>query len=223
MSAPNPNPTPTPSKKAKARNTRKADYDNAIIYKLTNEETGQVYIGSTATSLKSRLAVHRSYAKGKGNCASAALFANDGKVKAEVIEHYKCNNRRELTDREYYYINNTDCVNKFTRRTGLYYKDPNYNRAYYREYIKDPEKKEKLLQYHRDHYHRNKDKISAYTSNRYKNNEKVKKAHLDRVKAYQARTRHCDVCDMDMKNSVWFKHRKTNKHIANEVSAFIWS
>ena len=110
------------------------------IYKLTNEE-GLIYIGkTTAKTLASRLAVHKSQAKTTrdiNKCSSAKLFENDSKVKIELVEAITTNDKEELRKLELKYILETQCVNKF--KSGLDYKQTkknwyNKNPTYYNNY-----------------------------------------------------------------------------------------
>jgi len=79
------------------------DYNQGKIYKIIDESNGDVYIGSTIQTLKSRYHTHgifKDYNKLKCNC------------KIILIEDYPCNSRRELEEREQYFIDNTECINK---------------------------------------------------------------------------------------------------------------
>jgi len=79
------------------------DYTQGKIYKIIDETNGDVYIGSTTNSLKKRWNHHhifKYYNKLKCNC------------KIILIEDYPCSSKRELEEREQYYIDNTDCINK---------------------------------------------------------------------------------------------------------------
>jgi len=80
------------------------DYTQGKIYKIIDETNGDVYIGSTRQTLKMRYKNHElfrnRYNKLKQNC------------KIILVENYPCSSRRELEEREQYYIDNTDCINK---------------------------------------------------------------------------------------------------------------
>jgi hypothetical protein len=70
-----------------------------------------VYIGSTTESLKRRLQKHTSHYNNNGNVTSKIMF-DYGDVSIELIEHYECNNRLELTRREGEFQLQNKCVNK---------------------------------------------------------------------------------------------------------------
>jgi len=103
-------------------NKKKADYSQGKIYKIVCNKTGLVYIGSTSSSLETRLKGHENdckrYLNKKTNHLISSIFVivnNDYKI--ELIENYPCNNKQELIKREYYYIDNIDCIN--THRNSM--------------------------------------------------------------------------------------------------------
>lgn len=94
-------------------------YSNGKIYKIINNETNEIYIGSTVLSLKKRFDKHKYsykyYLKGKYNyTTSFELFKNDGlkNCKIEMIELYPCENKKELEKKEGEYIKLNKTVNK---------------------------------------------------------------------------------------------------------------
>ena len=103
------------------------NYQNSKIYKLVNTNTKQTYIGSTTRDLKQRLREHKSlYTSGKTKKEKSYLLFNENdKVIIELLENVNCNNKKELHDREKYYIKNYECVNinQPTRTSQEYYKD----------------------------------------------------------------------------------------------------
>ena len=84
---------------------------NGKIYKLVNEELGLTYYGSTTQSLAKRLIQHRWKAKKNSNYTSKQLFEK-GEVEIILVEEYSCNEKKELYERERFYIQNNECVNK---------------------------------------------------------------------------------------------------------------
>jgi GIY-YIG catalytic domain. len=85
------------------------DYSKAKVYRLFCEGCELVYIGSTIQSLSTRLSKHRFKAfQPKPNITSSKLFwfsiFNDTEVKIELLESYPCNSRKELHERERFYI-----------------------------------------------------------------------------------------------------------------------
>jgi len=92
---------------------------------------GLVYIGSTKLQLKDRFNVHK-YDKKKDKGCSSKLLDLDNSI-IECIEECTEDMKKE---REQYYINNIDCVNK---------NKLNFNSKKY-------EKSEKRKQYHKEWY-----------------------------------------------------------------------
>ena len=91
--------------KTKTRINIEMDYSKGKIYKIIDESNGDLYIGSTCQELKHRFQTHHlfygreKYNKIKSNC------------KISLIEEYPCNNKRELEEREQYWMDKIDCIN----------------------------------------------------------------------------------------------------------------
>lgn len=84
-------------------------YEHGKIYKLVNDIDDDIYVGSTHHPLVKRLSLHRSHAKGKRrNCKVYGHLNEVGleNVRIELIEEYPCTCRKELEDRERYWIEN---------------------------------------------------------------------------------------------------------------------
>jgi acetone carboxylase gamma subunit len=94
-------------------------FHNSKIYKITDNTNNQVYIGSTIKTLQQRLQGHKSAAKsykeGRG-CASKSIIDN-GDYNIELLEHYPCENRKQLLIKEQEYIDKYDCINKVNSHT----------------------------------------------------------------------------------------------------------
>lgn len=82
---------------------------NAKIYKVTCDETELVYFGSTKKSLKNRLRNH----KQSSNTCNTKYMTNP---KIELLEYFASISKKDLLDRERYYIeenlDNKNCINK---------------------------------------------------------------------------------------------------------------
>ena len=79
------------------------DYSKGKIYKIVDLTNDDIYIGSTAMSLDGRWGSHQMfnlYDKNKEYCEMI------------LIEDYPCESRRQLEEREQYYMDNTECINK---------------------------------------------------------------------------------------------------------------
>ena len=82
------------------------NYKEGKIYKIISNQTTDIYIGSTVSTLTKRLSRHK-----KGDSSSCEICKYDD-VKIILIEKYPCNDKDELRMREQYHIDNTDCINK---------------------------------------------------------------------------------------------------------------
>ena len=79
------------------------DYSKGKIYKIIDLTNDDIYIGSTTKTLKQRWNNHsifREYDKKRKDC------------KIFLIEDYPCESRRQLEEREQYYMDNTECINR---------------------------------------------------------------------------------------------------------------
>lgn len=138
------------------------DYQQGKIYRLFNS-SGE-YIGSTIQKLSTRLTDHRKnytdYIKNDGEkrTTSFNLF-DEGDCEIELIENYPCNSKSELLERERYYIENRECVNKIIpiRREG----EVNQNRR--QQYKNDPEYRNNLLDNNKVWYSVNRENVKEYT------------------------------------------------------------
>ena len=83
------------------------------IYKIICNITGLIYIGSTTKDdLQTRLKEHEArYKKNTGGYYTCYKIFDNGNYKIELIEDVDCNSKKELRNRERYWIENTDCVN----------------------------------------------------------------------------------------------------------------
>ena len=84
------------------------NYQLSKIYRIVCNETGEQYIGATCQKkLCTRLAQHVS----KKNCSSKGILER-GNYSMLLIESYPCSSKDELHQRERYYIESLECVNK---------------------------------------------------------------------------------------------------------------
>ena len=94
------------------------NYENGKIYKLYSPSKNIVYYGSTAQKyLSSRLQSHLAYYKSYKNntyhyCNTSFKVLEYEDYKIELVEKIYCNNVTQLRERERYYIENNECVNK---------------------------------------------------------------------------------------------------------------
>ena len=105
-----------------------------IIYFIQCLETNEIYIGSTTRTLEHRMYRHKEL---KTDCNRAANpIIKRGNWICDVLEEVEDNDK--LREREQYYMDTTDCVNKWRAVA-----DPDYDKKYQAAYrIKNKEKVE---------------------------------------------------------------------------------
>ena len=94
------------------------DYQNSKIYKIVDNTNGNIYVGSTTEKyLSKRLQRHLSNYNQhlKGNYCNVSSFEilKNNNYHIELIENVNCNDVYELRNRERYYIENCECINKY--------------------------------------------------------------------------------------------------------------
>lgn len=92
------------------------DYHSGKIYKVICKHTGVQYVGSTTLKLTDRLHVHTSsykrWQKGKAAYLSVFKVMEHDNYGIELLEEYPCANKEQLRQRERYWQERTECVNK---------------------------------------------------------------------------------------------------------------
>lgn len=127
--------------------------ENGKIYKLVNDLNDKIYIGcSNYAYLSTRMNSHRQSCKDTSGRRNSKLYNYMREVgvdhfKIEVIETYRCETKKELCEREQYWIEKLKPELNMFRAIA----DPDYEKT-----KRDPEKrKEQKKQY----YDKNKEKI----------------------------------------------------------------
>tara|TARA_R110001599_G_scaffold342754_1_gene564839 strand:- start:101 stop:766 length:666 start_codon:yes stop_codon:yes gene_type:complete len=157
-------------------------YENGKIYKLFCNESNLVYYGSTITNLNHRLSQHKTNKKGT---SISRIMINP---QIELIENFPCNSKKELEQRERYFIENNECINiKIPGRTKQEYRENNKEifKQKQNEYYKL--NKEKLNEKSKKYRENNKDKMKElhqkwYKLNKEKYNEYTKKKYIENMK-----------------------------------------
>ena len=100
------------------------------IYKIVDNTNENIYIGSTCKTLKERLSHHKNnykaYLKGlyANNTSFDIIKNNDFTIK--LLEACNIKTKLELLEREKYYIENNECLNKqMPGRTKKEYREKN--------------------------------------------------------------------------------------------------
>jgi hypothetical protein len=94
------------------------NFENAKVYRIVCNVTGQQYIGSTTQTLAQRLSAHtrayKSWVSGtrKQPVTSFDILKN-GNYDIVLIEEYPCKNTEQLHARERHFIETMPCLNKY--------------------------------------------------------------------------------------------------------------
>ena len=128
--------------------------NNAKIYKLVCNVTGDVYYGSTIKSLKQRLSKHecdyKRYLNGKIRYYTTSFkIIENGDYNIYLVENYRCMNKKQLESIEGIYIRYNKCINKCVVGRTL--------KESYKVYYEN--NKHKLNKYNKEYYENNKHKL----------------------------------------------------------------
>ena len=106
----------------------------SFIYMLICRKTGIKYIGSTDLPIEIRFRLHKShykrYLNHKTNYITSVEVFKNGSAHMILLEEVKSNNSNDVSEREAFYINNFNCINKNKPCKHLYSID-------YKQYYKD--------------------------------------------------------------------------------------
>ena len=165
------------------------DYANGKIYMLEptcEYEEGDVYFGSTASTLVKRLSQHK---KPSNKSKSKHLMDKYGRenIKIVLIKMFPCSCKAELSAEEGKYQRANKCVNKNVagRTNKEYYED---NRVQIIEQSKDyyEANREKILEQHKEYRQNNCEKFAERDKDYYEaNREQI----LEHKKEYQQANR----------------------------------
>jgi len=166
------------------------NYQNGQIYFIKCNTTNLVYIGSTAQErLSVRIGSHRRqykhYCNGKNNnCGSFKILENDNYI-YETLEFYKCDNRRQLEERERFYIE--DYKNKYGDRVV---NKVIPTRTTKERYINN---REDILTKRKEYYNNNREEVIAkqkeYNSNHKERRTEYNKEYFSNLTAEQREVR----------------------------------
>lgn len=140
-------------------------YNKGKVYKITSDNTTDVYIGSTTKELSQRLSGHKNaykrFADNKTNYCLSFELVKHAHFEITLVEAVNVETKEELLKREGFHSMNTpNCINKkIAGRTMKEYYDANkaeileYHKTYYAE------NKTEILETHKKYRTENKDKI----------------------------------------------------------------
>ena len=188
------------------------DYSKGKIYKIVCNKTGKIYIGSTTTTLSRRLTQHklsyRRYLNKKYSFNTSFEIIENENFDIVLIEYVNCSDKNELHQRERYYIENTNCVNKLVPlRTNKEYKNDHVEM--YKEYRKKycEKNNEKIIDYLKNYRVKNKDILNKKKKQYYQNNP-------EKYKEYR-QTNICNCpCGITIQKASKTRHFKTLRHTA---------
>jgi hypothetical protein len=185
------------------------NYQSGKIYKITGGNL--TYIGSTTVPLSQRLAQHKydykDYNEGKRkNGVTSFKVLDYPDCAISLIEKSPCKDKEELHARERFWIENTDCVNKFI---------PNRSKA---EYFQD--NKVRLLAKNKIYRVENVETINAQ---REQYREQNREALREKARIYREKNKEeiskkqgakwtCE-CGRTCQNNGRFRHLKSEIHI----------
>ena len=196
------------------------NYQLSKIYKLTTEQTDDIYIGSTKGTLSNRKAHHKSsykhYIKLKrGNFITSFNIIKYDDCKIVLIENFPCNSKKELLTRERYWIEKIECVNKCK---------PIITKEERIEYVKKwhIDNKEKISLYKQQYHEDNKELISKNKKKKYEDNKKkilikakqYRENNSEKIKIYQQKKKTCE-CGLIIGLSNLSRHLKSKTHLKN--------
>lgn len=198
------------------------DYQSGKIYKICSHQTKSVYVGSTKRELHQRLRGHLVKYKNKGDCSSKEILKYPDYY-IELIENYPCNNRKELTKREGYYIREygDKCVNIQIagRQRKEYYQDNKLEKLEYaKNYrIQNIEKKKADDKKYREQH---KEKMKEYLKQYNKDNNVIllqkkkeyREANKDKRKENSKKTYTCE-CGSTISLGEKSRHNRSKKHL----------
>jgi len=134
------------------------NYQNGKIYRIVCNVSGKQYIGSTISLLNVRLSQHKKAVKDGKNCSSKIVLENND-CNIILLEDYPCERKEQLLQRERFYIETIDCVNKKipTRTQHEWYLD---NKEVFAKRYQD--NKDKLIEYQKVWNNENREKCVEY-------------------------------------------------------------
>jgi len=185
------------------------DYKNGKIYKITNKVNELIYIGSTVQNLNYRFSSHISawkYNKNTSKLYNAFSEIGIENFNIVLIENFPCVNKRQLEERETYYIQLYDSVEKgynqgwakTTEERKQALKKINKKRF-------NENNKEYIKEYNHENYPKYRNRILEYQ-------KEYRGKNIEKIKIYRSKKTHCNVCNMDYNWAHRIRHEKTKRH-----------
>ena len=182
------------------------DYKNAKIYKIVNDITGDIYIGSTCTKLSKRMSRHRDSSK-RDKRSNYPLYVKMNEIGLEhffieLIKETPCENIEQLRAIEGQYIRELGTlIARIAGRTKKQYMEDTKERKTEYDKKRREEKGEQIKEQKKQHYLENKDELNERRRQNYQETKHIKL--------------HCDVCNIDFVPQSKYKHYKSINHQNN--------
>lgn len=136
-------------------------YKEGKIYKIICNITGDIYIGSTVDTLHRRLIKHKSSAKTRSTYISSREIIDRGDYQIELVEHYPCDSKFELRQREGYWQKTVECVNKQIEcRTNKQWRKDNIEKVRKNNKLYCKKNEDKIVEYQKVYRAQNKEHIA---------------------------------------------------------------
>ena len=198
------------------------DYLHGKIYKLVSNQTNDIYIGSTKSSLATRFACHKySYKKGERITASHLLQYDD--VRIELLEDYPTTSQYFLHLRERYWIQELKCVNFIlpTRTKQEYEEDRAVNKEQLNNNEEDNSTKPLLQrrtkqEYGKEYREINKERLKKYREDNSAVAKQYKDAHKTETKEYNRQYNKNNKTKIKESNQQYNKNNKTKRKEVNK-------
>ena len=155
------------------------NYQNGKIYKITSPSTNKIYVGSTTRLLNLRFRDHKYHYK-TGKISSAKMLQYNDCV-IELIEEYPCNSKKELCEREQFYMN----LNK-DNLVNFYNSIRKCTKEYLNKYRSEPKNKEKMCVYNKNYKEKNKEKLIKKQKVYYNQNKETINQQKKILRKYQS-------------------------------------
>ena len=162
------------------------------IYKIwDNDDSSLVYYGSTKQQVSIRMGKHRSQL----NLCKSKIIIDRNNYQYATLEKIEYEDKFELKNRERWWIENNECVNKSI---------PNRTQ---KEYMKEwyEANKDKIAEKQKTYNDKNKEKIAEQKKQYYAENK-------DKIEKYKKEKITCD-CGCVVRRQHLARHKKTNKHL----------
>jgi hypothetical protein len=180
-------------------------YNDSKIYKIVDNTSDKVYIGSTchkylSQRLQKHLQNYRRYERGLERYVTSYSILKNNDYDIILIENVNCETVDQLKARERYHIENTpNCVNRnVPTRSDKEWHQQMYNKN-----------KETILEERKQYYEENKEQIRERVNAYYHNN---KEKRNEKHREWSKQTFECE-CGSTVRISGKSSHCKTKKHL----------